>query len=589
MFPSGTPKTFKVIFSLLLSSIIAITIDTNTSIDSNGILISYTILETITGLVLGYMTNICFYSLKMGARLIDQQMGLSMASTYDPNTQTQATLMENFIYWIGIVVFFSLNGHHMLIKGIQQSFVAIPIGHWILDENIGYIVKIFVEYFVIGIKIAVPIVLALIITELIMGIISRSVPQLNVMIVGMPIKMLVGIIFIMTVLPFLLKEIHNLFNGLQDILDGTLALNKEALFPIGVFLSTEDKTEEPTQKKKSDERKKGNIAKSKEISNAVTLCGIVLFIYTMSDYIIKEVKILISTFLTMDFNLIVDNNLVEMVMTKSVLSFAKIFLPIGLVVLVLGVIANISQSGLLLSNEGLKPKLSKINPISGFKNMFSLTALGNMVKSIAVITVLGYIGYSFMTKNYENILKTGDIYFPYLIYSAVDIIKSLLGSILIAVVIIGVLDYIYQRYTHNKKLKMTKQEIKEEYKQMEGDPIIKAKIRQKQRQMSSQRMMQEASRASVIITNPTHLSIAIRYEKGKDTAPIVVAKGADIIAMKIREIARENDIPIIENKPLARMIYKKVEIDGEIPEDMYQAVAEVLVAVYKIKNKYKKI
>lgn len=589
IFPVGTPKVFKVAFSLFLSTLVAITIDINIEIKSIEHLINYGILETVTGLVLGYITSICFNSLKMGGRLIDQQLGLSMVNTYDPHTQMQSTLMENILYWMGVLVFFSIKGHHMLISGIQESFITMPIGYSILDDNFSYIVKIFVEYFIIGLKISVPIILALIITEIIMGLISRSVPQLNVMILGMPIKMLVGILFFITALPFLLKELHNLFNQLPNILDGTLALNQKLLFPVGVFLSTGDKTEEPTHKKKKDERKKGNVAKSRELINAITLCGVVLIIYTMSGYIISKIKILMTSFLTMDLSMSFDMDLIQFIMFKVSIIFAKLFLPIGLVVLILGVIGNVIQGGFLLTNEGLKPKISKINPISGFKNMFSMNALGNLVKSSAVIIVLSLIGYSFMKKNYEVILKSGDIYFPHLIYFIVDIVKSLLSTVLIVVIVIAVLDLAYQMYTHKKKLKMTKQEVKEEYKQMEGDPQIKSKIKQKQRQMANQRMMQAAKEATVIVTNPTHLSIAIRYEKGRDSAPIVVAKGADLIALKIREIANENDIPIIENKPLARMIYKKVDIDREIPVDMYQAVAEVLVAVYKIKNKYKKM
>ena len=272
---------------------------------------------------------------------------------------------------------------------------------------------------------------------------------------------------------------------------------------------------------------------------------------------------------------------------KLLIAFMKIFLPIGLLIMVFGIIGNLIQTGLMFVGEGLKPQISKLNPINGFKNMFSLKALGNLVKSIVIIVVLFNIGYSFLEKNFEGIIKSGDIYLPFLLDTIIELIKGLLGRICLAVVVIAIIDYVYQRYTHNKELKMTKQEVKEEYKQMEGDPHIKGKIKQKQREMANQRMMQSVPSAAVIVTNPTHISIAIRYERGKDTTPVVVAKGADNIAFKIREIAKEHDIPIIENKPLARLIYKEVEINQEIPEEMYQAVAEVLVAVYKIKNKYK--
>jgi len=272
---------------------------------------------------------------------------------------------------------------------------------------------------------------------------------------------------------------------------------------------------------------------------------------------------------------------------QSLIFFFKLFLPIGATFLVLGVVANIAQTGFLFTGEGIKPSFSKLNPLKGLKNMFSLKSLGSLVKNILVIILLGFIGYGFVKDNYMNILKLSNVYIPTLLYTVKDILYSILLKITIALVFIALLDYLYQRYTHKKDLKMTKQEVKEEFKQMEGDPQIKGKIKQKQRQLASQRMMQAVPEATVIVTNPTHISIGIKYEQGAGKAPTVVAKGADYVAFKIREIAKENDIPIIENKPLARLIYKKVEIDQEIPEEMYQAVAEVLVAIYKIKNRYK--
>lgn len=349
-----------------------------------------------------------------------------------------------------------------------------------------------------------------------------------------------------------------------------------------------DKTEQPTAKKKKDERKKGNIAKSREVSNAFTLIAAVICIYIMGNDIIKKLKVFISTSLKMDFSSDLTNGVFHELFTNGLFTFMKIFLPIGLIVLAFGVISNIIQSGFLFSGEGLKPKFSKLNPLEGFKNMFSQKAFVGAFKNTILLILLSYIGYNFVKKNYLDILKIGDIYFPYLIYSISYIVKNLFNIAIIIAVAIAAADFAYQLYSHKKGMKMTKQEVKEEYKQAEGDPKVKSQIKQKQRQLSSQRMIQNAKDATVIITNPTHISIAIRYERDVDSAPIVIAKGADILAMKIREIAKENDIPIIENKPLARMIYKEVEVDQEVPAEMYQAVAEVLVAVYKIKNRYKK-
>lgn len=591
IFPSGTPNIFKVGFSLFISLAISSTINLDIEVNSVHQLISYSFMETITGLVLGYITSICFNSLKVAGSLIDQQLGLSMVNIYDPNSNNNSTLIENIMYWMGITIFFSMNGHHELVRGIHQSFMLIEVGESILSNNFTYVVNLFIQCFIIGFRIAVPIILSLIITDLIMGLISRSVPQLNVMMLGMPLKVLVGIIFFIVALPFIVTEIHNLVNKIPAILDGTLSMNSGILSsvgPVGVILSSAgDKSEEPTAKKKRDARKKGNVAKSKELTTAMTLLAMLFIAYTMFDYIVLELKNSIVNYLSSDFSMNIDYNTIEVLVIRLLISLMKIFLPIGLIIIIFGIVGNLIQTGLLFTGEGLKPQFSKLNPINGFKNMFSLKALGNLIKSIFIIIILFFIGYSFLKKNFEGIMKSSDIYLPHLIYTIGELIRSLIGSIALAVVVIAIIDYVYQRYTHNKDLKMTKQEVKEEYRQMEGDPHIKGKIKQKQRQMSTQRMMQAVPTSSVIVTNPTHISIAIRYEKGKDTTPVVVAKGADIVALKIREVAKENDIPIIENKPLARLMYKEVEIDKEIPQDMYQAVAEVLVAVYKIKNKYK--
>lgn len=353
-------------------------------------------------------------------------------------------------------------------------------------------------------------------------------------------------------------------------------------------MADSDKTEQPTPKKKKDERKKGNVAKSREVSNALTLIGAVLCIYSMSNNGIKQLQVFISSFLTLDFKNGFTENMVGELLKSGISTFIKIFIPIGMVILTLGVISNLMQSGLLFVKDALKPKFSKLNPIEGFKNMFSQKSLVTLLKSTVLLIVLGYIGISFVKSNYIDILKVSNIYFPNLIYWSIELIKKLMNIAMIIAVVIASVDFAYQLYSHKQKLKMTKQEIKEEFKQAEGDPQIKSKIRQKQRQLSGQRMIQNAKDATVIVTNPTHISIAIRYERDVDSAPIVIAKGADILAMKIREIAKENNIPIIENKPLARMIYKDVDVDEEVPEDMYGAVAQVLVAVYKINNRYKK-
>ena len=590
IFPSGTPKVFKVMFSIFISFIISPFIQADIAVHSLSQLIIYALMETLTGLVFGFITNMCFNSLKIAGSLIDQQLGLSMANIYDPNTNTQNTLIETILYWLGVMIFFSMNGHHQLIAGIQNSFNLVKVGQLILSGNFDYVINVFVQCFIIGIKIAVPMILSLLIAELLIGFISKSVPQLNVMVVSMPLKLLMGIIFIMIALPFLINKMHHLFNQIPSILDGTLSMNSDAISNIGTvgfMLSMSDKTEEPTPKKKKDARKQGNIAKSAEVNKAMTFIAILVVIYMMSGSIISELQGFIVNILSGDFSMTMNDNTIKILMFKVMMSFMKIVLPISLIIMVFGILGSLIQTGLFFSMESLKPKFSKLNPLTGLKNMFSMKAIVNLIKSMVVICIMIYLGYSFMSKNFEGIIKSGDIYLPYMFNIVLDLIKSILTSITLAVAVVAALDYGYEKFSHKKGLKMTKQEVKEEYKQMEGDPHIKGKIKQKQRQMANQRMMQAVPSSTVIVTNPTHISIAIRYEQGKDTTPIVVAKGADEVAFRIREIAKSHDIPIIENVPLARLIYKEVDIDQEIPEEMYKAVAEVLVAVYKIKNKYK--
>lgn len=590
IFPNGTPKVFKVMFSIFISFIISPFIQADIAVHSLSQLIIYALMETLTGLVFGFITNMCFNSLKIAGSLIDQQLGLSMANIYDPNTNTQNTLIETILYWLGVMIFFSMNGHHQLIAGIQNSFNLVKVGQLILSGNFDYVINVFVQCFIIGIKIAVPMILSLLIAELLIGFISKSVPQLNVMVVSMPLKLLMGIIFIMIALPFLINKMHHLFNQIPSILDGTLSMNSDAISNIGTvgfLLSMSDKTEEPTPKKKKDARKQGNIAKSAEVNKAMTFIAILVVIYMMSGSIISELQGFIVNILSGDFSMTMNDNTIKILMFKVMMSFMKIVLPISLIIMVFGILGSLIQTGLFFSMESLKPKFSKLNPLTGLKNMFSMKAIVNLIKSMVVICIMIYLGYSFMSKNFEGIIKSGDIYLPYLFNIVLDLIKSILTSITLAVAVVAALDYGYEKFIHKKGLKMTKQEVKEEYKQMEGDPHIKGKIKQKQRQMANQRMMQAVPSSAVIVTNPTHISIAIRYEQGKDTTPIVVAKGVDEVAFRIREIAKSHDIPIIENVPLARLIYKEVDIDQEIPEEMYKAVAEVLVAVYKIKNKYK--
>ncbi len=584
LFPKGTPNSFKVIFSIMISVLLSVNMDVQLigPTDSTVEFILCGISETLTGLILGYITNICFYSIRFAGSLIDFQMGLTMLSIFDPGSNSQTTLIENVMNWLAIMIFFSMDGFQILISGIKYSFSVIEIGSGVLINNTQYIVDIFAQCFLIGFKIAIPIIICLILADFILGLISRSVPQLNVMLIGMPLKLLVGMILIMMVMPLIINEIVDLFKEIPNMYDGTFQAGAM------VFMLSSEKTEDATPKRKRDERKKGNIAKSKEVSSALTLVGFTIFMPALTKFMVTSFTNIMTEFLTFDITEFTYSG-VQSLLINGMIYVLKLFLPVALIFMSLGVAANLIQTGLVFSNEGLKPKLSKIDPIKGLKNIFSMKNLGTLVKNLVIVTILGYIGYSFYKNKYLEVIKLSNIYIPTLIYEIEDLVFEILTKICIATSVIAFGDFLFQKFTHKKSIKMTKQEVKEEFKQAEGDPQLKSKIKQKQREISSQTRIQAVPQATVIITNPTHISVAIKYEKGVQEAPVVIAKGAGNLAFKIREIAKKHDIEIMENKPLARTLYKNVAIDQEVPEEMYQAVAEILVAVYKIKNRYKSV
>lgn len=581
-FPNGTPSTVKIGLTLVLAYVLVPGIDYSGihTINNNLPFVINCMNEAVAGLTLGFITNLCFMAIRIAGNLMDFQIGFSMMTMFDPNTSSNTTLMEHLLYWFSIVVFFIVDGHHMLIKALMESFSVIKLGNFFLSQgSINLIIRVFIEYFGIALKIAIPIVLIIFITDLTLGLIARTIPQLNIMILGLPIKILLGLATFCLALPIFLRVIENSFYGIPDAIRGFYKT-----IPLLIIFASDDKTEDATPKKKSDARKKGQIPKSKEVALALTLLSSTIVIATLGGYVGNELKATMITFLNNYLTTALDYNSLQKISVIVVWRLAVIFIPIVIPIMLMGVLANFLQTGALITSEPLKPDLKKLNPINGFKRMFSMRSVVQLLKDSALVTVLGFIGYKFIRDNYTYILTFGDLN-PLGVISAMgSLIVSIFFKITIVMIIIALTDYIYQRYQFNKDLRMTKQEIKEEYKQSEGDPQIKGKIRQKQREMAMRRMMQEVPKATVVVTNPTHISIALKYEEGQN-APTVVAKGADNVALRIKELAKENDVPIIENKPLARLMYKELEIDQEVPAEMYQAVAEILALVYKLKKK----
>lgn len=357
-------------------------------------------------------------------------------------------------------------------------------------------------------------------------------------------------------------------------------LNYKINYLINLQLFAEgEKTEDATEKRREESRKKGQVAKTPDLAQTATLLSGVVILNIMFKFMYDLLYVNFkNSFYNMDITKFTQEKLEE-IFLNNMLLFFMIVSPVLLAILISGVAANYIQIGFLFTTEPLKPSFSKINPISGLKNMFSLKKLVELLKTIIKLIIIGVYGYSVVKSNYNDILKIPFLDFFSSFVLIFKISYTIVFKIAIALFVLAVVDYFYQKWEYEKSLKMSKQEIKEEMKQTEGNPQLKAKMRAMQRDMIRRRMIQEVPKATVIITNPTHLSIALRYDNTM-SAPVVIAKGADNIAFRIREIAKENEIPIVENKPLARALYKSVEIGNEVPEEYYKAIATILQHIY---------
>ncbi|WP_342561495.1 flagellar biosynthesis protein FlhB [Paenibacillus sp. FSL R7-0345] len=348
-----------------------------------------------------------------------------------------------------------------------------------------------------------------------------------------------------------------------------------------------DKTEKATPKKRQDARKKGQIAKSPEVSGAVVLLSALLSLSVFGGYMKERFVTLFLDVLQNRMEMEVTAENVIKMFNEYGLQILLLLAPLLGITFVLALIANYAQVGFMASGEGLTPKFSKINPIKGFKNIFSMRSFVEFLKSIFKLVVIAYLVYSTLWGEKESFASLSHVDAEGAFHFAAKLTMSLGIKIGAVLFVMAAFDYMYQRYEHEKSLKMSKQDIKDEYKKMEGDPLIKGKIRERQRRMAMQRMMQEVPKADVIITNPTHFAVALKYDGSKMEAPEIVAKGQDYVALRIRELAKEHGVMTIENKPLARALFQRAEIGDVVPQDLFQAVAEVLAYVYKLKGKRK--
>ncbi len=352
-----------------------------------------------------------------------------------------------------------------------------------------------------------------------------------------------------------------------------------------------EKTEEPTAKKLSDARNEGQVAKGKDLTSAVML--LVLFMvlrFTVGNMGEGFIECFNKNYTQIgdlftsthgEYNMQYTIALIQ----SAALDMLKLLIPFFGVGFIIAIVIELAQVKWKPTSKPLQPKLSKFNPINGIKRMFSVRTLVSLIKQIVILVVIFIVVYNKLKSRMSDIYMLYDIPLISAIMLLGDIIFDIGTVICVIYTIIGIADYVFEKRKFRKDMMMTKQEVKDEWKNTEGNPEVKNKIRQKMSEASRRRMMQAVPEADVVITNPTHFAVALKYEQNKGKAPVVIAKGEDYLAAKIKEAARENNIEIVENKPLARMLYYNVELDEEIPPELYQAVAEVLAFVYNIKNK----
>lgn len=351
-------------------------------------------------------------------------------------------------------------------------------------------------------------------------------------------------------------------------------------------MAGDSKTEKATPKRRQDERKKGNVLTSKDVITIASLAGGFFALKLLLPNMIGNLQLFFSRcmgFATTATD--ISDTFVMEIGRSLALEFVIIALPIAIISITMAVAATIAQTKPMFVPDSLKPKFNRINPIEGFKRLFSVRSFFDVIKGIVKISILIAILYTFISGSILSVSRMLDMELSESGAVLLSMATKLVFQICLAFAVISVLDYFFQWWEYERQIKMSKHELKEEYKQMEGDPQIKSKIREVQRKMATSRMMQSVADADVVIKNPTHYAVALKYDLDRDNAPILLAKGQDYLALRIIKEAEEKGVYVMENKPLARAIYATTDINQEIPADFYGTVAEILVYVYKLKNK----
>ncbi|NQW11421.1 MAG: flagellar biosynthesis protein FlhB [Alphaproteobacteria bacterium] len=345
------------------------------------------------------------------------------------------------------------------------------------------------------------------------------------------------------------------------------------------------KTEEPTPRKLEQARQKGQIAQSREVSSFAVLLGLAFTVGVMGPFMVSGIHETLAALMEKSGVIPIDQRSAGTVLSDTFLDVLLWLSPMFVLFIVLALAANFSQAGILFTTEPITPKLEKISPLAGVKRLFSLKSLVEFLKGVFKLLIVGTIAYTLLAPEFDRLEALMQMEVIEVLREIQVLVLRMMIGVVAIMALIAAIDYAYQRFEYLKQMRMSRQEIRDEYKQSEGDPQIKARLRQIRTERARNRMMAAVPHADVVVTNPSHYAVALSYDSEAMAAPKLVAKGADLVAFRIRDVANENGVPIVENPPLARALFAGVDIDQQIPEEHYKAVAQVISYVYGLKGR----
>lgn len=361
-----------------------------------------------------------------------------------------------------------------------------------------------------------------------------------------------------------------------------LALAAHARMDLQLFAESEEKTEEATPHRLQEIRRKGQAPRSADLNAAVVMAAVIMLLWwTWDDFLLQLGNELVWLWREPLGHELTATNLANWLTQVAWLGM-RLLAPVFAMALVAGVAANYLQVGFIFSAEPLRPRWENINPVEGFKRIFSRRSLMELAKSVAKVVFAGAVVYLVVSSDFPVLLRLAYVGAPQVVATIIQVALRLAVMVMVVFLGLALVDFIFQRRQFQRRIRMSRFELKEEMRQTEGDPHVRMRLRERQRQLARQRMMQKVPQATVVITNPTHLAVALKYKMREDNAPVVVAKGAGFVARRIVEIARASKVPVVENPPVAQALYKSVMVGQEIPVELYKAVAEILALVYRL-------